>query len=1068
MASIGKASLTIVPKFDNLGKSVTAALDRVDPSRSGEKMGKGLAAGVERGAGGLAKTGAIMGVFSAATAKAMDVVSSSVGGAVSRLDTLNNYPRVMQALGYSAEESQASIAKMSDRLTGLPTALNDMTSTVQGISAITGDLGKATDSALALNDMLLASGSSTQLASAAMEQFRQMLAKGKPEMEDWKSLTSAMPGQMAQLAKSMLGPTATANDLYAALGGGKNEAILSMDDLMAAMIRLDAEGGEGITSFAEQARNATGGIESSMANMQTAVSRGMASVLDAVGTDAISSFAKDVGGAFENALKAAGDGIVKFKPLASSLYGDLSKAGDSVASFAGKVGNGLVAAEPQIAGFAEHLVGIAPTALTAAASFAAFKGAGTHLAGFCSKAKDAVKATTGLEAANGLLGTSFSPLTLGITAAAGALGLVVTGYLDAKKKSDNFKAATTGLSDAVAKAASLDEYAGKIEGIGEKSGLTAMRVDELRESMARHVDKINETNEQAESQIAQLNTAQGIIDAYTGKTDLSTAAQGRLEWALKLVNEQFGLTLTAADVAAGAYTDAEENTVNLKDRIYELIEAKKKEIEITALSADLTEATAAQKEAADSYAVARRTYDERLDYYRGYYRNVRDLRGEEAESAAVEAAERETHLSELKGHYEDATKAVDDLYDSMGDAANAASENADEFDRWGNTLGPVFESVLKDSGTTLAGLKDDMRSLTDNTEKLGDLQEDDLFRIADAYDGTEASIAGVLRDLGFEMDEAATAAALMASDIADSINGMDGVGDALEGVEVNVSDFAQKLADAGVSTEQLNAVGSEQLAQLAQNCGGNMDMMVWFVQHYNDTPLLDKDGNVQVDQAELMDAQGNVYTWNGSYLVDQNGRALMDDAELVTAQGEVVTWNASSLKFQSGRASITGNVREQLGLRDDWNNGSFFDKVANASINIFRNVTDFFSGGSQHAAGGICLNAAGGYRFHGAGAIATKAMPLDIVGEDGAEAIVPLTNKRYSLPFAKTLAEQMGAVGGRDSSQDVAAAVALIAEFVGLVKDGKIKVVTDTGALVGALADPMDRRLAQMQIARER
>lgn len=1068
MASIGKASLTIVPKFDNLGKSVTAALDRVDPSRSGEKMGKGLAAGVERGAGGLAKTGAIMGVFSAATAKAMDVVSSSVGGAVSRLDTLNNYPRVMQALGYSAEESQASIAKMSDRLTGLPTALNDMTSTVQGISAITGDLGKATDSALALNDMLLASGSSTQLASAAMEQFRQMLAKGKPEMEDWKSLTSAMPGQMAQLAKSMLGPTATANDLYAALGGGKNEAILSMDDLMAAMIRLDAEGGEGITSFAEQARNATGGIESSMANMQTAVSRGMASVLDAVGTDAISSFAKDVGGAFENALKAAGDGIVKFKPLASSLYGDLSKAGDSVASFAGKVGNGLVAAEPQIAGFAEHLVGIAPTALTAAASFAAFKGAGTHLAGFCSKAKDAVKATTGLEAANGLLGTSFSPLTLGITAAAGALGLVVTGYLDAKKKSDNFKAATTGLSDAVAKAASLDEYAGKIEGIGEKSGLTAMRVDELRESMARHVDKINETNEQAESQIAQLNTAQGIIDAYTGKTDLSTAAQGRLEWALKLVNEQFGLTLTAADVAAGAYTDAEENTVNLKDRIYELIEAKKKEIEITALSADLTEATAAQKEAADSYAVARRTYDERLDYYRGYYRNVRDLRGEEAESAAVEAAERETHLSELKGHYEDATKAVDDLYDSMGDAANAASENADEFDRWGNTLGPVFESVLKDSGTTLAGLKDDMRSLTDNTEKLGDLQEDDLFRIADAYDGTEASIAGVLRDLGFEMDEAATAAALMASDIADSINGMDGVGDALEGVEVNVSDFAQKLADAGVSTEQLNAVGSEQLAQLAQNCGGNMDMMVWFVQHYNDTPLLDKDGNVQVDQAELMDAQGNVYTWNGSYLVDQNGRALMDDAELVTAQGEVVTWNASSLKFQSGRASITGNVREQLGLRDDWNNGSFFDKVANASINIFRNVTDFFSGGSQHAAGGIRLNAAGGYRFHGAGAIATKAMPLDIVGEDGAEAIVPLTNKRYSLPFAKTLAEQMGAVGGRDSSQDVAAAVALIAEFVGLVKDGKIKVVTDTGALVGALADPMDRRLAQMQIARER
>ncbi len=1064
MASIGKASLTIVPKFDNLGKSVTAALDRVDASRSGEKMGKGLAAGVERGAGGLVKTGAIMGVFSAATAKAMDVVSSSVGGAVSRLDTLNNYPRVMQALGYSAEESQASIAKMSDRLTGLPTALNDMTSTVQGISAITGDLGKATDSALALNDMLLASGSSTQLASAAMEQFRQMLAKGKPEMEDWKSLTSAMPGQMAQLAKSMLGPTATANDLYAALGGGKNEAILSMDDLMAAMIRLDSEGGDGITSFAEQARNATGGIESSMANMQTAVSRGMASVLDAVGTDTISSFAKDVGGAFENALKAAGDGIVKFKPLATSLYGDLSKAGDSIVSFAGKVGNGLVAAEPQISGYVSHLKDVAPTALVAAGSFAAFRGAGTHLAGFASKAKEASKESSMLKAANKVLGTSFSPLSLGIAGVSAVLGLVVTGYLDAKRKSDNFKAATTGLSDAVAKAASLDEYAGKIEGIGEKSGLTAMRVDELNESIANYVGKINETNEQAESQISQLNTAQGIIEAYTGKTDLSSDAQGRLEWSLKLVNEQFGLTLTAADVAAGAYTDAEGATVDLKDSIYDLIEAKKQEIKMSALSSNLTDTYEIQAKASATLAAAeKRLADAREGWVKGQmeYNKVSRETAERTFDENVGYNKLRDDVRIATEDYDTATQALADMNAELGDAAKAASELADPFDAWGNGTSPHFQDTLKANGTSIAGLKEDLRELRADTEALAGLSESELIDLARAYDGTAGSIEGALRDV-----RVATGKAV--EDMTAALNGMEGAGDALSGVGVDVSDFARKLADAGVSTEQLNAVGSEQLAQLAQNCGGNMDMMVWFVQHYNDTPLLDKDGDVQVDQAELMDAQGNVYTWNGSYLVDQNGRALMDDAELVTAQGEVVTWNASSLKFQSGRASITGNVREQLGLRDDWNNGSFFDKVANASINIFRNVTDFFSGGSQNAAGGIRLNAAGGYRFHGAGAIATKAMPLDIVGEDGAEAIVPLTNKRYSLPFAKTLAEQIGAVGGRDSSQDVAAAVALIAEFVGLVKDGKIKVVTDTGALVGALADPMDRRLAQMQIARER
>ena len=31
----------------------------------------------------------------------------------------------------------------------------------------------------------------------------------------------------------------------------------------------------------------------------------------------------------------------------------------------------------------------------------------------------------------------------------------------------------------------------------------------------------------------------------------------------------------------------------------------------------------------------------------------------------------------------------------------------------------------------------------------------------------------------------------------------------------------------------------------------------------------------------------------------------------------------------------------------------------------------------------------------------------DIAGENGAEAIIPLTNKQYTRPFADTLAEQM-------------------------------------------------------------
>lgn len=184
----------------------------------------------------------------------MSSISSHVGSAVSRFDTLNNYPKVMQSLGYSAKESEASIGLMSERLSSLPTRLDDMAASVQGISVITGDLDKATRAGLALNDMLVASGSSTQLTSAAMEQFRQMLSKGKPEMQDWKSLVQAMPGQLDQLAKAMLGPTASADDLYAALGGGKNDPTVTMDQLLDKMIELDVDGGGALKSFRTRPR----------------------------------------------------------------------------------------------------------------------------------------------------------------------------------------------------------------------------------------------------------------------------------------------------------------------------------------------------------------------------------------------------------------------------------------------------------------------------------------------------------------------------------------------------------------------------------------------------------------------------------------------------------------------------------------------------------------------------------------------------------------------------------------------------------------------------------------------
>lgn len=1011
MAVVGTATLNVVPKFPGLSAAVRSELSKVDAKTPGAKAGSeyGSAMG-----GGLAKSGAVIGAFSAVTAKAMDAIASHVGAAVSRFDTLNNYPKVMQSLGYSAKDSEASIAKMSDRLQNLPTTLDTMTGTVSGLVAITRDLPRATDAGLALNDMLIASGSSQQLVNAAMEQFRQILSKGKPEMQDWRSLVTAAPGQMDQLAKSMLGPTASANDLYAALGGGKgNDPTISMDDLLDAIIRLDTQGGEGFASFREQAETAAGGVQTAAANMGNAVTKGLAGTLEAIGRENISGAFDDAKGGINEFFGAVNSGVSKAMPAVESFYGSVK--------------------------------GIAPQVLTAAASFAAFKVAGTGLAGFASKAKEARKASSLLDGANRLLGTSFSPVSLGVTAVSAVLGVAVSAYLDAKRKSDNLTKATTGLSDAVSRATSLDDYAGRLSNVGEKAGSTAMSVDELAESMAKNVDRINEENEQAEAQIAQLNTAQGIIDAYTGKTDLSADAQGRLEWALKLVNDQFGLTLTAADAARGAYEDANGATMNLKDSINDLVEAKKNEIKMNQLSSSYDALSAGYQDAADTYAAARKKfkseYDQALKDEMEYHgTSESDARAWLDDNSRTWESYKDMVSSQ--GMYDEAKAGLKEIESEMGDLSKATSEAADALDQWGNSTSSLFQSALKESGTSLAELKDDLRDLGASTDDLGNKSEADLLRIADSYDGTRSSVVSALKEIGVGMDENAAATAAAADAVKSALDDMgDGARAAVEGMGSDLRTLSSDLSDAGVTADDLARISSEDFAAMAESCGGDINALIGMVRLYNSTPVVDKEGNVDVEHASLVDVQGKLYTWNGSELVDKDGTAAIDGTSLVDAQGNLYLWNGSSLvdqygnafvkdgvpaaqqhldrwnysdlEDQTGSGTVNGNMAYANGQKAEWNRNGLASWVGEGVINITKTITEFFTGGSRNAAGGIRLNAQGGYRFHGAGAIATRAVPLDIVGEDGAEAIVPLTNKRYSLPFAKTLAEQMAGIGDR-------------------------------------------------------
>lgn len=945
-STIGRASLLIVPKFDNLTKSVNDALQKAGATAS--RQGRGLGESTSSGFGsGLAKSGALIGAFSSLTSAAMSSISSHVGDAVARFDTLNQYPRTMELLGYSSESAEASITKMSDRLSTLPTRLDDMTSTVQGIVAITGDLDQATDAGLALNDMLVASGSSTQLTTAAMEQFRQMLAKGKPEMEDWKSLTSAMPGQMAQLAQAMLGPTANANDLYYALGGGGEDPTLTMDELMDAMVRLDVEGGEGITSFSEQAETAAGGVQTAMANMGNAVTKGIASLMDEIGQDRISGVLGDIKTGINDAFGAAREALGAVVPVLSDVY-------DNVAP-------------------------IAPQVVTMTAAFSALNSVGGKVYDVLAGASEGV--------VNFI--SNITPAKAVIAGVSAVVTLAAAAWMDYTERQENFTAATRGLNDVVSDTVALDEYRETVDGVGESSGAAAMSADELAEATAAHVETMRENTEAAEAEIAQLNTAQGIINQYAGATDLSADAQGRLQWALSLVNDEFGLNISQADVMAGKYTDQSGEVQDLTTSLNGLIDAKKEEARVSAVTANLTEAYEAQSDAAATLAQAQEDYNTQVGYW---MKNIPDITRAEAE-ALVEGSKWEQQLSSATEQYESATDAVSALEGELGAAAAATSDAADEYDRLSSTMGSakfeLFSAQLQLAGTSTSMLSEDLRALGADTEEFSALSADQLRQLAGDYDGTAASIVGDLEEWGVSMDEAAASNAMAAEEIAASLSGLADSG------TVDLSALSGALADAGISTEQVRAIGSDNFAALASAVGGDVDAMVWAVQNWNQLPFLSKDGDVTVEDGSLVDAQGNVWTWNGTELAWKTTGVSVDTSAMDAASAK---WNRASFGWKTTGVSVNFSA---------------------GSTRLTGNVT----GMSRLAAGGIVGHADGGVIPHADGFIANNpgaGVPIHVVGEAGAEAVIPLTNRRYSQPFVDLIAEGVRErTGGERATQVV-------------------------------------------------
>ena len=310
--TVVRGSVLLTPKFDNLGANVKRALGSGYKSAVSVHTNAGRQAAQNYASGFGGATGAIMGIVSSVTSRALDAISGSIASAVNRVDTIANFPKIMQSIGYSADDARATIERLSAGIDGLPTSLDTIVGSVQKIAPVSGSLATATDVALAFNNALLAGGKSQEVMNSAFEQYSQMLSTGRVDMQSWKILAQAMPGQLNQIAKALLGANANQADLYKAMQSGA----ITFDQFNNAIVSLNNEGLPGYASFAEQARISTESIGTAWTNVQNRINKAVAKIIDHIGQANIAGAIND----FSSSFSGIADTVITYlDPVISTV-----------------------------------------------------------------------------------------------------------------------------------------------------------------------------------------------------------------------------------------------------------------------------------------------------------------------------------------------------------------------------------------------------------------------------------------------------------------------------------------------------------------------------------------------------------------------------------------------------------------------------------------------------------------------------------------------------------------------------------------------------------------------------
>lgn len=841
-------------------KGAADSLDGMSDSASGaasaaKKAGdetKGVGDEAEKASNNTKKFAVSLGLIAIASA-AFVTLKSSMDDAITRFDTLATFPKVLQELGVSAEESERAMSNLSDGIDGLPTKLNDIAANAQRMYSSFNDMDKATDAALALNNALLGSGSSAVEAQRGTDQYIKALQTGKMDMNTWNTLSETMDIGLIKIAEGFgFAGKSAKNDLYNAL----QDTSISMDDFTDKLIEV----GTGTGIMAQLAKENSIGIATSLGNLQNAAARGIADIIDSFNKLSQTVTGKDIAQNIDGlkavvnaSFKAIGwviegttpviiffaDGVKATIPIVNALTPAIIGLMAAYAAYTviGKV-TGIIQASNAVltaAQASQSALTLAVTASTAAQArqTGAITASNLVIGVMTGRITLATAATIAKTAATYAWGAALRFLAGPVGWIVAGIGLLVTGVIAVVKwfnksseEADRLNAETEKLGESVdsltssvgSNASAYKEQQTSIEATAKANSDLAIKIEELSEKenksaaekhmLASYVDQLNESVEglnltySAEADALSMSSEelQGRVDLMEKQTSYNEALERQVE----IAKEQHEI-------------DSKLSEINeLREEWLEKMEnGEIKSKEYAAALADLTEQEDGLKEAnvelAEQYQLTEEQMVTSMDTITEATQNgitnqiiaFEDL--SESQQATVES---------MKSTWEDYKSAATDMFNALSEEATVTvaemaanlEENQRIIGEWATNIATLAErgvdegllNTLREAGPESAG----------HVNALVNASDEELQRLSSAFaDGGDVATDALSKSLGIEESGVMEAVGHLVSDTESTLK-----------EQINAADFKSIGGDVATGLAQ----GIEGGSKDAENASKNM------------------------------------------------------------------------------------------------------------------------------------------------------------------------------------------------------------------------------------------------------